>query len=61
MVARDRVLNHIGRQYFYDRYAPGRDTVAPDFGLPELPSPSGSPQVLITDGKTFTVLPMADS
>jgi hypothetical protein len=61
MVARDRVLNHIGRQYFYDRSAPGRDTVAPDFGLPELPPPRSSLQVLTTDGQTFTVLPMIDS
>lgn len=36
--AHERVLAHLGRQYFYDRNAPDQETSAPDFGLPE-PAP----------------------
>ena len=54
--AHDAVLAHIGRQFFYDRNAPDRVTVAPDFGLPEIPD-RGALQVFSFDGETFTVLP----
>lgn len=59
--ARHRLLSHLGRRYFYDRHAPDRATVAPDFGLPEIPSSGGAVRVLTTDGKSFTVLPDLDA
>lgn len=57
--AHDAVLAHIGRQFFYERSSPDRATVAPDFGLPELPDREAF-QVLSFDGETFTVLPNSD-
>jgi hypothetical protein len=58
--AHKRALTHLGRQYFYDRDAPERITVAPDFGLPELPASGAALQLLATEGETFTVLPSMD-
>lgn len=54
--ARERVLTHIGRQYFFDRAAPDRPTVTVDFGLPELQPRGQALSVFTADGKTFTVL-----
>jgi hypothetical protein len=58
--AHNLVLTHLGRQYFYDRVAPERTTVAPDFGLPELSASTRTLHVLTTDDETFTVLPPID-
>lgn len=33
----NRVLDHLGREYFFDRNDTERKTVAPDFGLEPLP------------------------
>jgi hypothetical protein len=58
--ARNRVLGHVGRRFFYDRKALNLETFAPDFGLPEL-APGKPLRVLTTDGRTFTVLPTSES
>lgn len=42
------VLEHVGRQFFFDREAPDAKTVAPDFGLPAL-SPKDPLRVVIRD------------
>lgn len=50
------VLEHLGTQFFYDRTAPDRATVAPDFGLTALPERPPL-QVMTVDGEHFTPLP----
>ncbi|MCC6497491.1 MAG: hypothetical protein IT193_14660 [Propionibacteriaceae bacterium] len=37
-----QVIDHIGRQFVFDRYDPTKRTVAPDFGLPTLVPPWGA-------------------
>jgi len=48
-----QLVDYLGQRYFYDRSHPDGPTVAPDFGLAELP-PRRSFQVVTTDGKHFT-------
>ena len=36
------VIDHLGRQYVFDRHNPERLTAAPDFGLPKLVPPWGA-------------------
>lgn len=40
--ARHTTIAELGRQFFFDRSEPDQDTVAPDFGLPELINPGRS-------------------
>jgi hypothetical protein len=45
-----QLAEYLGQRYFYDRSHPDQPTVAPDFGIAELP-PRRSFQVVTTDGK----------
>lgn len=51
------VLDHLGRQYFFDRSNPQAATTAPDYGLPELGPDRALQAVVSDDGTTFTIIP----
>lgn len=57
--AKEASLKHLGAEYFFDRADPSRSTLAPNFGLRELP-PSKRLQAFTSDGETITVLPLVD-
>jgi hypothetical protein len=55
---RRAIVDHLGPQFFFDREAPDRKTVAPDFGLEPLRERPAF-QVLTSDERTFTPIPPA--
>jgi hypothetical protein len=56
---REESLDHLGREFFFDRNHPTRLTRAPDFGLPEVRDGERL-QVVTRDGIHFTVVPQYD-